>query len=69
MHNKLEEVMEILHKRFGIFNFSVQPHNHPGEIHDKDITIKILEKEKLPEIIKFIMDNFYKNKDWSYKKE
>jgi len=71
MSNKLEKVIETLYKKFKIVIFKINLHVHSGEKHDKDIACEIPEedKEKTSEIIKFIMDNFYKNKKWGYKAE
>ena len=68
MSNKLEEVIENLHKKFELPNFHIMVHFHSGTTHDKDISLNIKRKDidKIAEIIKFIMDNFYKNKDWKY---
>lgn len=66
MRKKLEEVLEMLFKEFGIDEYIVQFHHHKGEHHDKDIILKMETIEKFPEIIKFIKDNFYKVDEWNF---
>jgi len=71
MFKKLEEALEKLFSKFGITNYKVQFHIHKGDWHDKDVILQLQDIEgvqdskEMPEIIKFIQDNFYKNcDDW-----
>jgi hypothetical protein len=70
---KLEKAMEMLHKKFNLHNFNISIHLHPGNlsedhISDKDVSFNIKDHEidKVAEIIKFIMENFYLVKSWKY---
>lgn len=66
MHGKLEDTMEMLFKEFGITRYEVEFHIHQGERHDKDITLHLKDiegvqnKAEVPEIVKFILEKFYK---------
>lgn len=66
MNDKLEYVIEEIYKKFGITKFEIIIHSHPGDMHDKDIEIKLKDNKKTAEIINFIIKNFYKNKEWRY---
>ncbi len=63
---ELEDVIEELFKKFRIWKFEILVHFHRGEKHDKDINFIVDDRKIISEIIKFIMDNFYSNKDWDY---
>lgn len=68
MYKKLEEAMEIIYSKFNITDYRTDFHDYPGKWHDKDI-ILVLDKNdlrKIPNIIKFIQDNFYKNLEWDF---
>ncbi len=73
MPKKLEEAMEKLFSEFGIVNYKVQFHIHRGDWHDKDIILQlqdiegVQDSDVMPEVIKFIQDNFYKDcDDWDF---
>ena len=73
MSKKLEEAMEKLFSKFGVTNYKVQFHIHKGDWHDKDVFLQlqdieeVQDSEEMPEIIKFIQDNFYKDcEDWDF---
>jgi hypothetical protein len=73
MSRKLEEAMEKLFSEFGVVRYKVQFHIHKGDWHDKDIILQledidgVQDSDVMPEIIKFIQDNFYKDcDDWDF---
>lgn len=63
---KLEEALEKLFAEFGIKDYKIEFHNHKGKWHDKDIIFKLENIKKMPRIVKFIQDNFYKTENWVY---
>ena len=72
MPKKLEEAMEKLFSKFGVNDYKVQFHIHKGDFHDKDVILKLHDIEgvqdsaEIPEMIKFIQDNFYKVDKWDF---
>ena len=73
MSKKLEEAMEKIFSEFGVTNYKVQFHIHKGDWHDKDVTLQledidgVQDSDVMPEVIKFIQDNFYKDcEDWDF---
>jgi len=73
MSKKMEEAMEKIFSEFGVTNYKVQFHIHKGDWHDKDVTLQlediegVQDSDVMPEVIKFIQDNFYKDcEDWDF---
>ena len=72
MGRKLELALEQLFAEFGVTDYNILVHIHKGIWHDKDIILKlhdirgIQDSDEMAEIIKFVMDNFYKNDLWDF---
>ena len=63
---ELELALENLFSKFRIYKFEVNIHHHKGDIHDKDIRFSLENSKDLPEVIKYILQNFYKSQDFDY---
>jgi hypothetical protein len=63
---ELENRLEKLFSNFGIYKFEINIHHHKGDFHDKDIRFSLENSENLPEVIKFILQNFYESQDFDY---
>lgn len=62
----LELALEKLFSKFGIDKFEIKIHHHKGDFHDKDVRFILDRSDKLPEVIKYILQNFYKSRDLDY---
>ena len=76
MAGKMEEVLEMLFREFHTNNIDIHMHIHPGDDHhDKDVTLELNHQfnedlvREVPELIHYLMDNFYKVVAWDFRVE
>lgn len=58
----IEPFIEELFSKFGIDKFEINIRHHSGKFHDKEVSLIIKNKDKIEEIIEYILNNFYERK-------
>jgi len=66
IEEELENRLEKLFNNFRIGKFEIVFHHHKGDFHDKDIRFSLENSEDLPEVIRYILQNFYKSQNFDY---
>lgn len=66
MSGRLETVLEEINGNFKIPEFGVEIDHEKARRHSKEIIIFVKDKKLVPEIIKFLMNSYFKELDWEY---
>ncbi len=68
MAGRLEEVLEEINGNFRISNFEINIDHEKDRMNNKEVTILLKNKKLAPEIVIFLMDNYYKELSWEHSK-